>query len=193
MIAIATAGTESSSSSTVSVASMTSQKSSDYTKASPKSRASRPPPSRKASFNPNAMPARLDTIPSDGSAEALAQHASTKSSNASASASAASSQLTHATAIIDLALKDSVSNSGNHSGRLPSLLLSKELDDVPFSTRLQTVIEGLGLFNSPSKEGSTAAQPNVLLADGTIAIASLEAKNKSYFSPFAADAAAELL
>lgn len=168
-------------------ASIASQASRDFSKSpvSPKSvpRSCRPPPSRRASFNPSSISQRLDTIQSDGSAEALAQHASTKSS----SASAASSQLTHATAIVDLALKESVSGSGNHSEHLPSLLLSKELDDVPFQTRLQTVIEGLEQVNSPSKEGIAAQSgTHILHADGSITVASPEAKNDSYYSPFAA-------
>lgn len=116
----------------------------EYDKAS--ARAShRPPAARRGSFRAHAGRARLDTIHSDSSAEASAQY-SAKSSNTSAS----SAQLSNATAIVDLALKDSVSGSGSSpSGRLPSVLLSKELDDVPFSTRLQTVIEGLEQSNSP--------------------------------------------
>ena len=180
---VVTAGIESSSSS----ASIASRASCDFSKSpvSPKSvpRACRLPPSRRASFNPSSISQRLDTIQSDGSAEALAQHASTKSS----SASAASSQLTHATAVIDLALKESVSGSGNHSERLPSLLLSKELDDVPFQTRLQTVIEGLEQVNSPSKEGIAAQSgTRILHADGSITIASPGAKSDPNYSPFAA-------
>ena len=184
------AGVESSSSS----ASIASQESHDFNRSSvsPKSvpRACRPPPSRRASFSPSSISQRLDTIQSDSSAEALAQHASNKSS----SASAASSQLTHATAIIDLALKESVSGSGNHSERLPSLLLSRELDDVPFQTRLQTVIEGLEQVNSPTK-GSIAAQSGtkILHANGSITVASPKAKNSLYCTPFAAGQAADLL
>lgn len=178
-VAIVIAGVESFSSS----ASIASGESCDFVSPKPVPKACRPPPSRRASFYPGSISQRLDTIQSDGSAEALAQHASTKSS----SASAASSQLTHATAIIDLALKESVSGSGNDSDHLPSLLLGKELDDVPFQTRLQTVIEGLEQVNSPSKEG-TAAQSGlqILHADGSITVASPEAKNNPHYSPFAA-------
>lgn len=184
------AGVESSSSST----SIASQHSYDFNKfpvsSKPVPKACRPPPSRRASFSPGSISQRLDTIQSDSSAEALAQHASTKSS----SASAASSQLTHATAIVDLALKESVSGSGNHSEHLPSLLLSKELDDVPFQTRLQTVIEGLEQVNSPSKEGIAAQSgTQILHADGRITVASPEAKNNPHYSPFAAAQAAESL
>ena len=190
IMTVVTAGMESSSSS----ASTASQESCDFHKSPVSSkfvhRACRPPPSRRASFGPSSISARLDTIQSDGSAEALAQKASTKSS----SASAASSQLTHATAIIDSALKDSVSGSGNHSERLPSLLLSRELDDVPFQTRLQTVIEGLEQVNSPSKEGIAAeSDTKILHANGSITVASPEAKKNPYYSPFAAGSAAGLL
>ena len=155
------------------------------------SRASRPPPGRRASLNPSSISTRLYTIQSDGSAEALAQHASTKSS----SASACSSQLTHATAIIDLALKESVSGSGNHSGQLPSLLLSKELDDVPFQTRLQTVIEGLEQVNSPSKECAAAqsSSTRILHANGSVTTATPGANNNPGYSPFGAGSAADLL
>ncbi len=115
----------------------------------------RPPPTRKGSFMAHAGRSRLDTIHSDSSAEASAQY-SAKSSNTSAS----SAQLSNATAIVDLALKDSVSGSGSSpSGRLPSVLLSKELDDLPFSTRLQTVIEGLEQSNSPSGSVKTSTDP----------------------------------
>ena len=54
----------------------------------------------------------------------------------------------------------SVSGSGSGpTGRLPSILLSKELDDLPFSTRLQTVIEGLEQSNSPSGSVKTSTDP----------------------------------
>ncbi len=69
---------------------------------------------------------------------------------------------------MDLALKDSVSGSGSSpSGRLPSVLLSKELDDLPFSTRLQTVIEGLEQSNSPcgSVRTSTDARTQIAHAE----------------------------
>ena len=129
-----------------------------------------------------------NTIQSDSSAEALAQH-SAKSS----SASAGSAQLTNATALVDFALKESVSGSGNHSERLPSLLLSKELDDVPFQTRLQTVIEGLEQVNSPSKgESLVGPAPKVAHADGSVTDAKSEADYKSYFSPFAYASPAEV-
>lgn len=116
----------------------------------------RPPPTRKGSFAAHAGRSRLDTIHSDSSAEASAQY-STKSSNTSAS----SAQLSNATAIVDLALTDSVSASGSGpAGRLPSVLLSKELDDLPFSTRLQTVIEGLEQSNSPCGSVKASADPS---------------------------------
>ena len=123
----------------------------------------RPPPTRRGSFMAHAGRSRLDTIHSDSSAEASAQY-SAKSSNTSAS----SAQLSNATAIVDLALKDSVSGSGSSpSGRLPSVLLSKELDDLPFSTRLQTVIEGLEQSNSPcgSVRTSTDARTQIAHAE----------------------------
>jgi len=142
----------------------------------------RPPPSRRASFVTHNGQSRLDTIHSDSSAEASAQY-SAKSSNASTS----SVQLSTATAIVDSALKDSISGSGGNlnSGRLPSILLSKELDDVPFQTRLQTVIEGLEQSNSPSGFLKISADPSTRAAVSE-AVAGSSQSDYSYASPFAA-------
>lgn len=123
------------------------------------------PPSRHASYSTYSGQDRLDTIHSDSSAEAQAQY-SAKSSNTSTG----SLQLSNATAIVDSALKDSVSGSDPYSGRLPSILLSKELDDVPFQTRLQTVIEGLEQSNSPGGSVRASGDSNARLmnSDGRV-------------------------
>ena len=113
-----------------------------------------PPPSRRESSISDNASRKLDTIHSDSSAEAQAQY-SARSSNEFAQLS----QLSNATAIVDSALKQSVSSSGSgpHAGGLPSITLSKELDDLPFQTRLQTVIEGLEQSHSPTGSTPVAA------------------------------------
>ena len=115
----------------------------DYDRSSSRSSSrSLPVPSRRPSFASYGRRGRLDTIQSDSSAEVQAQY-SAKSSTASAS----SIQLSTATAIVDSALTESVSGSETASGRLPSI--ARELEEMPFQARLQTVIEGLEQSNSP--------------------------------------------